>query len=581
MMVSVIHMKIVKRDGRTVDYNPDKIRIAINKANDSVIDAERISKKDIDEIVEYIESLDKKRMLVEDIQDIIEEKLMEHKKYVLAKKYIIYRYKRSIIRQSNTTDASILSLLKNNSNTNGVYLVANKQRDIMAGEASKDLAYRLLLPKNVVDAEKANRIKFCNVEYFTEPIIESAKINLSDMFENGTVINGVKIESPKSFQSACNILVEILGSISFCQTGNAYVELKDLFKYYTFVYEKKYGIYKSLMKNSLTNEQIRALSETQSFLEVKAGIQTIFYQLNTLTLSNGHVPRVHFLININDITCEYEEKIVFEFIRQKISGIQDAEGNMIVPKYPAIIYAFDLESEAGKRYDYITKELLNSEVGYVGVTSDKYSEFTRDLKKFNQGSMIINMSKLALSSSNISEFMELLDRNLSYCYEGFLCRNHNLQGVYSNKSPIHWIYGGITRLDKMERIDTYLKKDHSFMALVVIGFEAASKILNMDSEAKKTIVEMIHDTLKRWNKESTFEIVLSNYFDQDVIDEMYRVDSMDVKKYGIENYFDTLDFINGAYFKTGNIYYRTEDPDEVESLIKEKRDFLIKKKASN
>lgn len=287
-------MKIIKRDGRIVDYDSTKIRVAIEKANKEVSDLNRVSSEDIDKIIEFVESLDKKRMLVEDVQDIIEEKLMEFGKFKLAKKYIIYRYKRSVIRQSNTTDMSILSLIKNNSFIDGNYLLANKQRDLMAGEISKDLSYRLLLPKNVTKADLENRIKFCNVDHFTEPVIESIKINLEDMFENGTVINGIRIDKPKSFQSACNILVEIIANLASCQTGNIYVELKDLFKYYYLSYEKKYSMFEAIMKTSLNAEQIRAITETQMFIEIKSGIQTIFYQINTITLANGSVPKVFF-----------------------------------------------------------------------------------------------------------------------------------------------------------------------------------------------------------------------------------------------------------------------------------------------
>ena len=248
-------MKIVKRDGRTVEYDADKIRIAISKANNEVSECERISDEDISSIIEYIESFGKKRMLVEDIQDIIEEKLMQKGKYHLAKTYIIYRYKRSVIRQSNTIDASILSILKSSTFGSKTYLEANRQRDIMAGEVSKDLAYRLLLPRNVVKATEEGKIEFLNVEYFTEPTIESAKIDLQNMLENGTVINGIMVEPPKSFQSACNILVEIVIAVASCQTGKIYIELKSLFKYYYLSYDKVYGKYKTLLKDSLSDER--------------------------------------------------------------------------------------------------------------------------------------------------------------------------------------------------------------------------------------------------------------------------------------------------------------------------------------
>lgn len=558
-MELVINVRIVKRDGRTVEYNPDKIRIAIGKANAEVVEIERIDDKKIEEIIKYIESLDKKRMLVEDIQDIIEFKLMEFGAFALAKKYIIYRYKRSIIRQSNTTDASILSIMKNGNSNGGNYLIANKQRDVMAGEASMDLAYRLLLPKNVVEADKLGRIKFSNIEHFTEPIIESVKIDLSDMLEEGTVINGVKIEKPKGFQSACNVFVEIIGAMCSCQTGPVYVELSDLFKYYDYTFEKKYSMYESLMKTSLSQEQIRALAETQSFLEVKTGIQTIFYQLNTITLADGEAPKVHILIDVANISSEHEEKMVFEFVREKVAGIKNEYGEEVVTDTPSLIVSMDMESENAKRYDYILKELASSGVPFIAMSSKRYREFKKELEKFNQGSMVLNLGKLALDFSDKDTFFEMLNETLGYCYEGFLCRNHNLQGVYSDKSPIHWRHGGIARLDVNERIDSYLKKDKSFMMLSCVGFEAASTVLALSQEEKRQVRDIIEDTVKRWNKENSFEVVVSNHCSDEEIRSLFKLSSQELKKYCVTSYEDSFAFMKDNYFKSGLICYKTSD----------------------
>ncbi len=557
-------MKIVKRDGRTVDYNRDKIKLAIDKANKEVTDENKIDDGSIEEIIAYIESLDKKRMLVEDIQDIIEFKLMEKGKFVLAKKYIIYRYKRSIIRQTNTTDASILSLLKNGETSKGNYLVANRQRDIMAGEASKDIAYRLLLPKNVVNAEKLNRIKFCHVEHFTEPIVESIKLDLEKMYDSETVINNIKIDRPKNFQSACNILMEIINSISQCQTGNIYIELKDLFPYYDLLYEKKYAMYKSLLKTELSIEQIRALSETQSFLEIKAGIQTIYYQLNTLFGQDGQAPKLYFLINPNEISSEHDEKLVYEFIKEKITGLITADNFTMIPKYPAIIYYIDSEDYESKKFDYITDELINSNIGYIIMNSRLGKNFNKYLLRFNQGSMILNLARLALDFINFTEFKDALLENLGYIYEGFLCRNHNLQGVYSNKSPIHWQYGGIARLENMEKIDYLLKKEYSYMNLVVIGFEAAVKILNGANNEKKEIKNIIMNFIAEKNNESSFDIVLSNYYEEEVINKLFNSDCSDLKKYGISSYYDSLDFMKKDYFSDGLLYYTYDNSNKIE-----------------
>lgn len=569
----VNHMKIVKRDGRTVDYNPDKIRVAIGKANDEVMPSDKISSDKIEEIIRYVESLDKKRMLVEDIQDIIEFKLMEYGLFNLAKKYIIYRYKRSIIRQSNTTDASILSIMKNGSPSSGNYLVANRQREIMAGEASMDLAYRLLLPKNVVEADRRGHIKFSKVEHFTEPVVESIKLNLTDMFDKGTTINGVQIETPKSFQSACNVLIEIIGAVSSCQTGAIYVDLKDLFKYYDTTFEKKYSLYKSLLKSALPNDQIRALTETQSFLEMKTGIQTIFYQLNTITLANGCAPLVYFLIDINEITSEHDEKVVFEFVREKIHGIKKDNGTKI-PSIPALLVNLDTTSECGRRYDYILKELMEANIEFIGMNPNRFLKFKKDLGRFNQGSMILNLAKIALDYPN-ENYLAALEANLSYCYEGFLCRNHNLQGVYSDKSPIHWMHGAIARLETNEKIDGYLKKDRSTLKLNVVGFEAATKILEGDENIKVEIGNLIVATIKKWNKENSFEVVLSNYCDE--AEKLFLDDELELKKFGVKSYFDSLEFMKSDYFEEGFLYAVVTGEENILELSSIYDDLIIKK----
>ncbi len=569
-------MKIVKRDGRTVEYDADKIRVAIGKANNEVAEAERISARDIEGIISYIESLGKKRMLVEDIQDIIEVKLMEKKKFHLAKVYIIYRYKRSIIRQSNSIDASILSILKNGDVTGSNYLDANRQRDVMAGEVSKDLAYRLLLPPNVVNAHKDERIKFCNVEYFTEPIIESSLINLGEMWKNGTVINNIKIESPKSFQSACNILVEIVASVASSQTGDIYIDFKEIFPYYYMTFEKNYGTYTTLMRDSLSDEQIRAMSHTQSFLEVTSGIQTIMYQINTITIGSGTVPKVNFLIDVRDIKTKEEERLVYEFILQKARGIQDGNGSMLVRHYPKVVYVSVEDEELARKYGYIAKELFSSECEFAMMNEKRFDSFKGEIEKFNQGSIAINLARIALEAvENGKDFFESLQENLAYCYEGLLCRNHNLQGIYSDKSPIHWRFGAITRLDSMERIDSLLKKGSSFMTLVVCGFEGAVKILGSESGSKKRIRDTIVETVKTWNKDSSFETVISN--DYKVFD---GVNLEEYKKYGVSTLADSLEFMSEDYFKDGFVYYYTSaSVDSVDSEIVN-RNIIIKKDSS-
>lgn len=566
-------MKIVKRDGRTVEYDADKIRIAISKANNEVSECERISDEDISSIIEYIESFGKKRMLVEDIQDIIEEKLMQKGKYHLAKTYIIYRYKRSVIRQSNTIDASILSILKSSTFGSKTYLEANRQRDIMAGEVSKDLAYRLLLPRNVVKATEEGKIEFLNVEYFTEPTIESAKIDLQNMLENGTVINGIMVEPPKSFQSACNILVEIVIAVASCQTGKIYIELKSLFKYYYLSYDKVYGKYKTLLKDSLSDEQIRAMSHTQVFAEVKTGIQTILYQINTFVTGKGTTPKVCFMIDTRDIESLEEERIVYEFIKQKTEGIKSQDNTLIVTEYPIIVYSLPEGKSESQKYGYMSSELLMSKCKSIFMSEKRYESFLKEIEKFNQGSVAIDLAKIASQSENDRErFLHLLEENLNYCYEGLSCRNHNLQGIYSNKSPIHWQYGGIARLGEMERIDRLLKKNYSVMTLVVCGFEVALKMLCGDGDYKKHVKKMIVDMVAYWNRENSFEIVISND-----ASECKNYDVELYKKYDSPDSMDSFQFMVEDYFKDGMLYVGKVDGfDIVNEEILNKNFIMIK-----
>lgn len=563
-------MKIVKRDGRTVEYNSEKIRIAIGKANNEVGELDKIKIEEIESIISYIESLGKKRMLVEDIQDIIEEKLMELGKFSLAKKYIIYRYTRSIIRKSNTTDASILSLLKNEEVSSGNYLVANRQRDVMAGEASKDLAYRLLLPRNVVEAEKGKAIKFCNVEYFTEPIIESLKIDLNEILDNGTVLNGVKVERPKGFQSACNIFVEIIASIASSQTGEIYVNFSDLFKYYYSSYDKNYKNYKSILNKNVSQEEINAIARTQTFLEIISGIQTLFYQINTITLANGLVPKVCFLVDPRDCQNPIEEQIVLELLKQKSMGLKNENDETVGSEYPMIIYCYNQD----KQYEYLNEEVLHCPYMSFIMGEEKFLEFSKNIAKFNQGSIIINLLQIALNVQRDKlNFLEELEKTLGYCYEGMLCRNHNLQGVYSDKSPIHWRYGAVTKLEKGVKIDSLLKKEHSYLNLVVVGFEAALKILGED--IKKDIVASIEGCVKTWNQCSSFEVRLSNYYNPCIISKLIASN----EGVQINNVFDSYEFMNDNYFKKGFFYLVDMEKDkDINDLIGENKFIIAKKK---
>ena len=318
-------MKVIKRDGRAVDYDRTKIKVAIDKANQEVQPKERINKDEINEIIEYIESLNKKRMLVEDIQDMIEEKLMELEKYELAKKYIVYRYTRALIRKQNTTDETILGIIKNENkelaeeNSNKNTMLASTQRDYIAGEVSRDLTKRLLLPEKIAKADAEGILHFHDADYFIQPIFNCCLINISDMLDNGTVMNGKMIESPKSFQVACTVTTQIIAAVASNQYGGQSVDLKHLGKYLRKSYDKFKAEITKKYGDKIPESTIESLVQDRLKTELKAGVQTIQYQINTLMTTNGQSPFVTLFLHLEDGDPYIKENamIIEEVLRQR------------------------------------------------------------------------------------------------------------------------------------------------------------------------------------------------------------------------------------------------------------------------
>ena len=313
-------MKVIKRDGKSVDYDREKVRIAIGKANICVPEDDRITDRQIENIIKYIESLNKKRMLVEDIQDVIEQKLMGLGKYALSKEYITYRYTRALVRKANTTDESILSLIKNSNkelaeeNSNKSTTLASTQRDYIAGEVSRDLTRRILLPEKISKAHDDGILHFHDADYFVQPIFNCCLINISDMLDNGTVMNGKMIESPKSFQVACTVTTQIIAAVASNQYGGQSVDVSHLGKY---IRKSKDKFLKQIKKNhkSLSKEEIESLAMERLKDEVKAGVQTIQYQINTLMTTNGQSPFVTLFMHLKDDDPYIEENaMLFEEI---------------------------------------------------------------------------------------------------------------------------------------------------------------------------------------------------------------------------------------------------------------------------
>lgn len=357
-------MLVIKRDGRAVNYDRSKIILAIQKANSEVEPCEKISDDKIEEIVGSIEAKNRKRMLVEDIQDIIEQGIMADGKFVLAKTYIIYRYSRELIRKANTTDDSILSLIQNrnkdvmeeNSNKNAT--VASTQRDLIAGEVSKDLTKRMLLPEKISKAHEEGAIHFHDADYFLQPIFNCCLINIGDMLDNGTVMNGKLIESPKSFQVACTIVTQIIASVASSQYGGQSVDVRHLGKYLRKSYNKYKKRYTEEFGDKIDPETLEKLITERLKDELKSGVQTIQYQINTLMTTNGQSPFVTLFLNLreDDEYIKENAMIIEEILRQRLEGIKNEAGVYVTPAFPKLIYVLDEHNcLKGGEYDYITE----------------------------------------------------------------------------------------------------------------------------------------------------------------------------------------------------------------------------------
>ncbi len=545
-------MKIIKRDGRVVDYDRQKISVAIEKANGEVKGREKASKEDIKNIVKYIEELDKKRMLVEDIQDIIEEKLMEIGKYELAKKYIVYRYNRALVRKANTTDESILGLIRNENkelaeeNSNKNTMLASTQRDYIAGEVSRDLTRRLLLPEKIIKADKDGVLHFHDADYFVQPIFNCCLINIGDMLDNGTVMNGKLIESPKSFQVACTVTTQIIAAVASNQYGGQSVDLKHLGKYLRKSYNKYKKNLEEKYKGKLSNDTIEDIVQERLKSELKAGVQTIQYQINTLMTTNGQSPFVTLFLNLeeNDPYIKENAMIIEEVIRQRYEGIKNEAGVYVTPAFPKLVYVLDEHNcLKGGKYDYLTKLAVKcsakrmypdyisakkmrenyegnvfSPMGcrsFLSPWKDENGNYKFE-GRFNQGVVSINLPQVALvAEGNEEEFWKILDERLELCKEALMCRHYALLGTHSDISPIHWQYGAIARLAKGEKIDKLLFGGYSTISLGYIGIYEMTKVMKGVShtnpegrEFALKVMKHLKEVVDKWKKETNIGFAL-------------------------------------------------------------------------
>ncbi len=530
-------MKVIKRDGHTVTYDRSKIITAIKKANAEVEPCEKVTDEKIEEIVEGIESKNRPRMLVEDIQDIIEQKLMADGKFVLAKTYIIYRYTRELVRKANTTDDSILSLIKNrnkdvmeeNSNKNAT--VASTQRDLIAGEVSKDLTRRVLLPEKISKAHDEGVLHFHDADYFLQPIFNCCLINIGDMLDNGTVMNGKLIESPKSFQVACTVMTQIISSVASSQYGGQSVDIRHLGKYL----RKSYNKYKNKLVeefgDKIDDTILEQMAQDRLQDELRSGVQTIQYQINTLMTTNGQSPFVTLFLNLdpNDEYIEENAIIIEEILRQRLEGIKNEKGVYVTPAFPKLIYVLDEHNcLKGGKYDYITKLAVKCSAkrlypdyisakkmrenyegnvfscmgcrSFLSPWKDENGNYKWE-GRFNQGVVSLNLPQIGILAKGSEEkFWSMLDERLDLCYEALMCRHNALLGVTSDVSPVHWQYGAIARLKKGEKIDPLLKDGYSTISLGYIGLYEVTKLMTGKSHTEPEGEEFALRVMNRLRK---------------------------------------------------------------------------------
>lgn len=567
-------MKVIKRDGREVAYDRNKIVVAIQKANDEVDPVDQISEEKIESIVASIENRGYDTMHVEAIQDIIEQKLMAEKKYTLAKTYIIYRYTRELVRKANTTDDSIMSLIKNSNkdvmeeNSNKNATIASTQRDLIAGEVSKDLTKRLLLPEKISKAHEDGILHFHDADYFLQSIFNCCLINIGDMLDNGTVMNGKLIETPKSFQVACNVTTQIISSVASSQYGGQSVDIKHLGKYLRKTREKYSTHYHAELNGKVSEEIIEQIINDRLYDELKSGVQTIQYQINTLMTTNGQSPFVTLFLNLekDDPYIEENAMIIEEILRQRLEGIKNEQGVYVTPAFPKLIYVLDEHNcFKGGKYDYITdlavkcsakrmypdyisaKKMRENYEGNVfscmGCRSflSPWKDAEGNYKwegRFNQGVVSLNLPQIGIIAEGDEEkFWPLLEERLALCYEALMCRHHALEGTVSDVSPIHWQYGAIARLKKGETIDKLLHDGYSTLSLGYIGLYEVTKLMTGVSHTDPKGTEFALKVMNRlraatdiWKKTTGLGFGLYGTPAESLC---YRFAEIDKKKYGV------------------------------------------------
>ena len=597
-------MKIIKRDGHIVDYSPEKIEAAIEKANAEVSEEEQVTPVQIRNIIKYIEGLKKKRMLVEDIQDIIETRLMEIGKYELAKCYIKYRYTRELVRRSNTTDKSIKELIDgeseywNTENSNKNATVITTQRDYLAGITSTDITRRFLLPEDIVEAHDEGVIHFHDADYYAQNALHNCDlINLEDMLQNGTNINGVMIEKPHRFLTAMTIATQLITAVSSSQYGGCTITLTHLAPFIRASYEKYLDKYK---KRKLPKEQVEKFAKEDLAREITDGVQTFQYQINSMTTTNGQAPFLSVCMYLGE-TEEYKDELAMlieEVLKQRIQGMKNEQGVYITPAFPKLLYVLEEENtkKDGKYYyltelaakctakrmvpDYISekvmKELKINELGQgdcypcMGcrsfLTPDRSISLGNVAKalnyvpgkgkyygRFNQGVVTINLPDVALSAGkDMDLFWNIFDERLELCHRALQARHKRLSKVTSDVAPILWQHGALARLDKGESIHDLLHNGYSTISLGYAGLYECVKYMTGHSHTDNgkgkdfglAVMQHMNDMCKKWKEEENIDY---SVYGTPIESTTYKFAKCLRERFGVIKGITDRDYITNSY----------------------------------
>ena len=558
-------MKVIKRNGSEVDFDITKIIAAITKANDVVEESERMTPMQIRRIAESVDLACQKMNRspsVEEIQDLVEKQIMAHGAFEVAKRYITYRYTRSLVRRSNTTDEKILSLIEccneeakqENSNKNPV--VNSTQRDYMAGEVSRDITNRILRPPDIVEAHNEGIIHFHDSDYFAQHMHNCDLVNLEDMLQNGTVITGTLIERPHSFSTACNIATQIIAQVASNQYGGQSISLTHLAP---FVQVSREKIRRQLqeemqeVKADITEEQLSNMVEKRLRDEIRRGVQTIQYQVVTLLTTNGQAPFVTVFMYLNEAKNEQEKHdlalIIEEVLQQRYEGVKNESGVWVTPAFPKLIYVLEEDNiYENSEYYYLTRMAAKctakrmvpdyiSEKKMLELKVDKNGEghcYTcmgcrsfltpyvdengkpKYYGRFNQGVVTINLVDVALSSGgNLERFWKIFDERLELCHRALMCRHNRLKGTLSDAAPILWQYGACARLKKGETIDKLLYGGYSTISLGYAGLYECVKYMTGKSHTDPSatpfaleIMQYMNTACKKWKEEHNIDFSL-------------------------------------------------------------------------